>query len=192
MTEETKKKISLALKGRMPKNISLLNSPEVKKKSGLGKKRKPFSGTHSNWNGKKHSEKSKQKMSKSHKGKKMSIETRRKVSENLKGDKSHLWKGGITQINKKIRNCLEYRLWRESVFKRDNYSCVWCGAKNGMGKKIILNADHIKPFAYYPELRFAIDNGRTLCHPCHKLTDTYGCSLIKNKDNPRCEVSRCE
>jgi len=72
-----------------------------------------------------------------------------------------------TSRNQIIRSSLEYKLWREAVFKRDNWACIWCGNK---GK---LNADHIKPFAYYPELRFAIDNGRTLCVKCHKSTDTY-------------------
>jgi hypothetical protein len=98
-----------------------------------------------------------------------SAEYRLKMSEARKGDKWYTWKGGITPINRAIRNSAEYKLWRESVFKRDNFTCVWCGTR---GKT--LNADHIKPFAHYPELRFAIDNGRTLCVPCHKTTETYG------------------
>ena len=40
--------------------------------------------------------------------------------------------------------------------------------------KLAYNADHIKPFAYFPELRFDINNGRTFCVPCHRNTDTYG------------------
>lgn len=107
-------------------------------------------------------------------GKKPSIETRVKLSTANSGDKSYSWKGGITDINKKIRASLEYKLWRESVYERDNFTCVWCGIRGGK-----LNADHIKPFAHYPELRFAIDNGRTLCVPCHKTTDTYGFKLKK-------------
>ena len=87
----------------------------------------------------------------------------------IKGENHWNYQGGITKINFKIRNSLEYKLWRESVFKRDNFTCIWCG-NNKSGN---LNADHIKPFALYPELRFAIDNGRTLCVECHKKTDTY-------------------
>ena len=87
----------------------------------------------------------------------------------LAGEKHHWWKGGITPINLKIRQSIEYKQWRKAVFERDNYTCVQCGDSRGGN----LNADHIKPFAYYPELRFELTNGRTLCVDCHKKTDTY-------------------
>lgn len=82
------------------------------------------------------------------------------------------WNKGVgnkTSEAKKIRSSLEYRDWRIAVFARDNYTCQECGNRG-----MTLNADHIKPFAYYPELRLVIENGRTLCHPCHKKTSTYG------------------
>ena len=115
-------------------------------------------------------------------GKPMSEKQKKKISKALtgkpqhwnKGKNHHNWKGGITEVNHKIRTSLEYKLWRKAVFERDDWTCIWCGAKNGNGKTIVLNADHIKPFADYPELRFAIDNGRTLCKDCHKKTDTWG------------------
>lgn len=99
----------------------------------------------------------------------------------LSGEKCHLWKGGITPLNGRIRKSLEYKLWRRTVFERDNWTCIWCGARSGKGTKVILHADHIKPFVYFPELRFAIDNGRTLCIDCHKKTDTYGSKMRKFK-----------
>lgn len=111
-------------------------------------------------------------------GVKLSIEQRKKISighkERVRLGLNNFWKGGITPINKAIRKSFEYKIWREAVFKRDNYTCIWCGARSGNGKAIELNADHIKPFSLYPELRFAIDNGRTLCRDCHKTTETFG------------------
>lgn len=87
-----------------------------------------------------------------------------------RGDKHWNWKGGISVPNKQFRKTIEYKLWRTAVFERDNYTCIWCGDNSGGN----LEADHIKPFCDYPELRLAIDNGRTLCEDCYKTTDTYG------------------
>ena len=105
---------------------------------------------------------------------KLSDETKKRMSEAHKGEKSPFWKGGITSIHQRIRASMEYRNWRESVFQRDDYTCVECNLKSGNGRRVILHADHIKPFAYFPELRFELSNGRTLCVDCHKQTDTYG------------------
>jgi hypothetical protein len=101
------------------------------------------------------------------------------VQKGVRGEKSNLWRGGITPINLKLRYSIEYKLWRKSVFERDNYTCIWCGDNQGNN----LNADHIKSFAHYPELRFAIDNGRTLCESCYLTTDTYGGKSRHNKIN---------
>lgn len=81
----------------------------------------------------------------------------------VKGEKNGNWKGGITPINKALRETFEYEEWRTKVFERDLYTCQGCGKIGGW-----LEADHIKPFALYPELRLEISNGRTLCKPCHK------------------------
>ena len=63
------------------------------------------------------------------------------------------------------------------VFKRDNFKCVLCGDKKGGN----IEADHIKDFALYPELRLDINNGRTLCKSCHKKTDNYGFKKSNSK-----------
>lgn len=83
------------------------------------------------------------------------------------------WQGGKTPENKRRRNLAELRAWRKAVFERDNYTCQICGARNGNGQNVVLNADHIKPWSLYPELRLELSNGRTLCLPCHRETDTY-------------------
>lgn len=73
------------------------------------------------------------------------------------------WKGGITSENDKIRKSRIYKIWVKAVFEKDDYTCQKCGQRG-----VYLHAHHLKPFAIYPQLRFAIDNGQTLCRECHK------------------------
>jgi hypothetical protein len=83
---------------------------------------------------------------------------------------------GITLKEILFRNSKEYKDWRMKVFLRDNFTCVECGYKSyqRIHGKSDIRADHIKPYAVYPELRIEIDNGRTLCYWCDLKTDTYG------------------
>ncbi len=76
---------------------------------------------------------------------------------------------GKTPAYNRIRKSASYREWRKAVFERDDYACQDCGQRGGK-----LHADHIQPFALFPELRLNINNGRTLCIDCHKKTPTYG------------------
>ena len=159
----------IAMKEKMGGDNNPMKRKEVSEKNSQARKGN---------NGKRGSlqtEETKRKISDAHKGKKkpwagkhITEAGRKKLREN-KGAKCYNWKGGITPINQAIRNSLEYKLWRKAVFERDKYTCVFCTARGGY-----LEADHIKRFSDFPELRFAIDNGRTLCKPCHLKTDTYG------------------
>lgn len=78
------------------------------------------------------------------------------------------WQGGKTPINQQIRNSKEMAIWRNHVFQRDDYTCQACATRG-----LKLHADHELPFSLFPDLRFEILNGRTLCVSCHKKTPTY-------------------
>lgn len=184
-TEEHKKKISLANTGKRHTDTTKMKMSKSKRGKSNGR------------DGAKHTEETKSKMraaaharkekygyivhpetiiksALARLGTRMSEETKRKKSISQKGVRGSNWRGGKTDESKIIRGGYKYRNWRTSVFERDNYTCVIC---NQRGKK--LNADHIKPFCAFPELRFDINNGRTLCHHCHKQTDTYGSNAKK-------------
>lgn len=90
---------------------------------------------------------------------------------------------GKRTADKKVRQSARYKAWRTLVFERDNYTCVHCQDHNyeGRGSSLALHADHIQPFSLFPELRFEVSNGRTLCIPCHKKTGTYGRGAIYRK-----------
>lgn len=86
----------------------------------------------------------------------------------MRGAKNGNWRNGASSKNDLIRKSAEYLDWKAQVFIRDNRTCVLCGSTKQ------IEADHIKPFSTYPELRLELSNGRTLCHECHRKTDTYG------------------
>ena len=153
-------------------NIGRVFSEETRKKMSETHKK---IGTGEWMKGKKLTEETKKRISESLKGhlgywlgKKRLLETKLKISKANSGENSYLWRGGITSASIKIRHSFEMRQWREAVFARDNFTCLWCGQRGGE-----LNADHIKPFALFPELRFELSNGRTLCIDCHRKTETY-------------------
>lgn len=105
------------------------------------------------------------------KGVPLTIEHRLKMSESHpKGDKCWNWKGGMESENKRIRQSVKFKLWRESVFKRDDWVCKKCKKRGGK-----LHPHHILNFSQYKDLRFVIDNGITLCEECHKIFhNNYG------------------
>ncbi len=133
----------------------------------------------------------KRKLSKALKGRVITQEHRKKLSKALKGRTKFNEYGIFVRIKKLLRLTDKYKSWRTSVFRRDSYTCVKCHKKSGN-----LEADHIKPFSKIVDefmkpytfmtkdniLKAAFDysplwninNGRTLCKRCHKVTDTYG------------------
>lgn len=103
------------------------------------------------------------------KGKKFSVETKQKqraAKLGFRGPQHWNWKGGSeSQRNERHRMMGqdEYKQWRKSVFERDNWTCRACGEKG-----LYLEAHHIKPWKLFPEVRFDLVNGLSLCLRCHK------------------------
>lgn len=55
-----------------------------------------------------------------------------------------------------------YKRFRLKVKRRDKFKCILCGSKNR------LEVHHIKKWADYPQLRYIVSNGVTLCKVCHE------------------------
>jgi len=132
------------------------------------------------------------------KGHKMSQETKDKIKETMKnnpkisGKNSHMygkkgklsnnWKGGVTPFNKLVRNTFEYKEWRESIYKRDNYTCQnknckFCNNKRGTE----LHPHHIKLISEFPDLIFDINNGITYCKKFHLKSGLHKKKIKKGK-----------
>ncbi len=103
------------------------------------------------------------------------------------GENSYHWKGGITPLCKLIRDLEEYKTWRISVFKRDNYTCQECGVTgyvevHHIKEFNIILSEFLQAYNQFSPLedketliRLAItytpfwelSNGKTLCEKCH-------------------------
>ena len=120
---------------------------------------------------------------------KVSLQGRRNISNAKQGNKNPSWKGGITPLTRKIRECNKNKSWIKSVFCRDDYICQNCSTRGGA-----LEAHHKKEFYiimkdFLEENRqlcalkdkevlfelalsynsfWDVDNGETLCSDCHK------------------------
>lgn len=92
------------------------------------------------------------------------------------GESAPAYIDGRSSEAARLRGSSSYRRWRRSVFVRDDFTCQICGQRGGD-----LNADHIKPFALFEELRFDLSNGRTLCLSCHTDTPSYRAKRDKLK-----------
>lgn len=103
----------------------------------------------------------------------------------MSGENSPVWKGDNVKIpRERHRESAEYRNWRKSVFDRDLYTCQCCGARNGNGKSIKLEAHHINNWASSIDDRYDVNNGITLCYDCHEaFHSVYGI-----KDNNRYQL----
>ena len=91
-----------------------------------------------------------------------------KKTPHMTGENNPNWKGGISSKDKLLRMSTEYKNWRKTIFERDSYTCQVCREVG-----VYLEAHHIKSWASFPDLRFDIENGITLCKECHSLTDNY-------------------
>ena len=97
------------------------------------------------------------------------------AKRNGKSGKEHPnWKGGITSDYEKARAKLKISKWHHKIFKRDNYTCQICGDNKGGN----LESHHIFSFINYPEERYNLDNGITLCSRCHHLIHDNKVGLI--------------
>src|SRR5205807_6088816 len=54
-----------------------------------------------------------------------------------------------------------YKIWRRTILERDEYTCQECG------KSPVNIVHHKEPWASNEDVRLDIDNGITLCRPCH-------------------------
>ena len=91
-----------------------------------------------------------------------SIETRHKMSIAHSGENAWNWKGNLRKKNDE-RNDPAYVYWAKTVKLRDGWKCSF---SNDMCSGNII-AHHILPWRDYPEERYNVNNGISVCNYHH-------------------------
>lgn len=158
-------------------------SVDHKKKISEGVKRQWAEGRgRSGMGGKKHSEKSKEKMRKWHTGKILSQKTKKKIREACKGEKAYNWKGGYENqlhlnkqrrfLRKTAKGTYSLQEWKKLKAKH-NYTCLMCGKTE---PDVKLTIDHIIPLT--KNGTNYISNIQPLCRSCNSKKGAKILSLM--------------
>jgi hypothetical protein len=101
-------------------------------------------------------------------------------TRNFWGENSPNWRHNITDEERaKRRDHNKQAAWRIQIYERDKYTCQKCGDADGGN----LNAHHVEPHCRDKEKRWKIDNGVTLCVPCHRAFHSqYGLKRCNRAD----------
>lgn len=109
-------------------------------------------------------------------------------TRNFWGEKSPNWRADLTEEDRaKRRDMYQQAEWRAKVYARDNFTCQKCGDDEGGN----LNAHHIEPHCRNREAAWDVNNGITLCAPCHRAFHSrYGLKRCTRADlNEYIEIS---
>ncbi len=91
-------------------------------------------------------------------------------AERVSGSNSRWYDPSLTDADRQKHRGKAVRVWRKSIYKRDDYTCQKCMIRGGE-----LNAHHICNWKDHEKVRFEIGNGITLCIDCHKkFHNIYG------------------
>ena len=85
-------------------------------------------------------------------------------SKFYRGNKHHSWQADKSpeSCSNAVRRSADYKDWRKAVYERDGYTCTLCGIRGGS-----LHAHHLNCFSDFPEQRYDVQNGVTLCKEHH-------------------------
>ena len=98
------------------------------------------------------------------------------------------WHKGLTNAWRKENGSIskhgsKSRHWCEDVKVRDINKCVRCGSTERV------SAHHIKPWKDFPELRFDVNNGISLCGACHAKEEGFQKGSIPWNEGKKCKTS---